>query len=107
MESLLGCDVSNPSHHSVTFAHIGWQEGHTDGVMASLRQLADHDLTKKLVRNLDKNASPITSSRISTGSATMIEVGENGQPLLDNLMGWLPIESRNEANTTGIMFIFR
>lgn len=84
------------------------QKDHTDPIFTGRRQR--HALTRHLlaivrIRNLDQDAGPVAHQSIGTYRATMIEILENLEPLVDDGVALLTLYMRNKADAAGIMLV--
>ncbi len=62
-------------------------------------------VTIKGVWNLNQNAGAVTAQRIGAHSATMIEVLQDQQGLLDQRMAGSSLDVRNKADTARVVFV--
>ena len=86
------------------------QEHHADAVFAHRRQryvLLGHLLAEELVRDLYEDPRAVAGQRVCAHSATMREVLEDREPLLDDGMALGALDVRHKADATGVMFVGR
>jgi hypothetical protein len=85
------------------------QEHHAHAVMAGGRQgdaLFRHFLTQELVGNLDQDAGAVAEQGIVAGGATMFEVFQDFQALLDDGVALLVLDMGNKADAAGVTLVF-
>lgn len=84
------------------------QENHSRPVFACWRQLhalSHHLSAVKLVRDLDQDPGAIAHQLVCADRATMVEVFEDLQSLLNDTVRSLALDVRHEPDPAGIMFI--
>ena len=59
------------------------------------------------MRELNENPCAVAGVHFATASASVIEVNQDGQRLLNNIMGTFPLHLTDEADATGIVFKLR
>ena len=82
------------------------QEQMPDGVVAGLRQIdaeARALLLQELVRDLDQNARTVAGDGVGADRAAVLEVLEDGERILDQLVGLAPFEVGDEADAAGVI----
>jgi hypothetical protein len=86
------------------------QKGHPDGVLARSWQSDTQRgaLTrKKLVRNLNQNTRAVTGLRIAAAGASVGQVDQDLNALLDNLVALVAANAGNKADATRVMLMRR
>jgi hypothetical protein len=86
---------------------VAREKAHRDRVVALCRQL---DLVfgqggaVEVVRDLEENPGSVARARIAAGGATVRQVGEDLETLLDDLVRRLTIERGDEPEPTRVVF---
>jgi len=89
---------------------IARQEHHADAVIACGRQCEIEvaaNAAQKGVGNLNQYARTVAHQRVRAGGATVGEVLENLQTLLDQGMVLLAFDMRNKADAARVVFVCR
>ena len=87
---------------------LGRQEADADGVTAGRRQLdAGGDTAEERVRDLQQDAGAVTRVRVRAGGATMLEVAERLEALLDDGVRRLAPELGDQRDAAGVVFVVR
>ncbi len=79
------------------------EEAHRHRQIAPRRKRERHDVTVKLVRELQEDPGAVTGARVAAGGAAVGEVAEDLQALGDDLVLGAPVEPRHEPQTAGIV----
>jgi hypothetical protein len=64
-------------------------------------------LGEEAVRQLEQDARAVTGIHFATTGAAVIEVHQDGQGLLNNIMGTFTLHLTDETDATGVMFELR
>ena len=86
------------------------QEHHADAILSVRRQLdvlPGHFFAQERVRNLQQDAGTVASKRIGADRASMRQILEYLQPLLDDGVGFLALDMGDETDAAGVVFIGR
>ncbi len=86
------------------------QEDHAHAVFARRWQfdaLYRHLGAVELVGNLDQDAGAVAHQLVGADGATVVEVGQDAQALLDDAVGALALDVGHETDTAGIVFMRR
>ncbi len=86
---------------------VGGEEGDADGVRAGLGELESGDLAQEGVRHLGQDSRAVAGVRLGAGGATVLEVPQNGQGLLNEGVGGLAGEVRHESDAAGVLLVAR
>jgi hypothetical protein len=84
------------------------QEHHTDAVLAEGRQdnaLLRHFLAQERIRSLDQDAGAVAEQRIVAGGATVLEVLQDLQALLDDRVALAIPDVDDETDATGVVLV--
>mmetsp|Transcript_18075 Transcript_18075/g.43199 ORF Transcript_18075/g.43199 Transcript_18075/m.43199 type:complete len:209 (+) Transcript_18075:1295-1921(+) len=84
------------------------QEDHADAVLAGRRQLdalAGHFLAVVLVRDLDQDAGAVTHQFVGADRATVVQVLEDLQALLDDVVRLVTLDVGDKSQPTGVLLI--
>ncbi len=85
---------------------LGRHEEHGDAVMARFGQINPMLGTGRAeegVGHLDQDAGAVTSVMLAADRAAVVQVGQHGNCLLDDLMGLFPLDIGDEADAAGIV----
>ena len=84
---------------------VGRQVADADAVQAALGKLDPRDRAEERVRNLQEDAGAVSGARICPLGATMLEVLERVERLLDYRVGRLAAQLRHERDATRVMLV--
>ncbi len=92
------------------FVVFGGQKQHAHAVLAGGRQsdaLSLQFIGKKLMRNLKQDARAVARIRVAAGRAPMFQFAQHVQALLDDGVGFMAFDMRDEADAAGVVFKLR
>src|SRR5689334_4438385 len=84
------------------------QKSHADRILAWSRQAETQRLAlarKKLVRNLNQHTGAIAGFRIATAGATVSQIDEDLNTLVNNLVGLVAANAGYEADSASIVLV--
>ncbi len=103
-----GDDLLDDLAHLAARRGVARHEELADRVMAGPRQ-AESELgafrREKPVRDLGQNSAAIAERRIGPDGATMVEIDQDLQTLLEDVVRLVVLQMRHEANTAGVMLL--
>jgi hypothetical protein len=85
-----------------------WQKEHADAIIARLRQgyiLFRHFLAEIGIGYLNQDTCTVTHQRVSANGATVVQIFQNLQTLLNDRVAFLPLDVCDKTDTTGIVFV--
>ena len=85
---------------------LGGGEEHGDAVVPGFRQFdarGGADLAEEGVGHLDQDAGAVAGIVFAADCAAVIEVRQDGNGLLHDLVGLLPLDVGDEADAAGVM----
>ena len=90
-------------------AFMGRQKHHADAIMAFFgqRETVGCHFAKKCVGHLNQHADAVTSFRVSTDRAAMLQIFQYRQTVVDNVMAFDIFDIGDKANAASVMFIGR
>ena len=86
---------------------FGRGKDHADAVVARFGQFDAQrcaDLAQECIRHLQEDAGAVAGIGFTAAGAAMVEVDQDGQRLLDDLVGLFPLDVGDEADAAGIVF---
>ena len=91
-----------------TRRRLARQKHHAHAVLPSRRQfhaLPGPFLAEKLIRHLNQNTRAVGGLGVGTHRATMGQILQYGEALLDDFVTFLALDVRDKADATGVVFI--
>ena len=116
---LLGRHGTPPQHHEAfllddlldadrRLARLGAglrKEGDAGDVLALGGQVEIDDGAVELVRNLDQDPRTVTGVGFRTGGATMLQIQQRGDRLVDDVAAAAPVHVDDERDATGVVLV--
>ncbi|GAA3238302.1 hypothetical protein GCM10020256_58510 [Streptomyces thermocoprophilus] len=81
------------------------EEGDADGVAAGGGQVESGHFAEEGVGDLGEDARTVTGVRLGAGGATVLQVAQDCEGLLDQGVGRLAGEGRDEADAAGVVLV--
>ncbi|CAB4616763.1 unannotated protein [freshwater metagenome] len=81
-----------------------WEECNTHGIGASSRKIEVNNCAQERIRNLNQNASAVTSVWLCTSCTTVLHVGESSETKRHNLATASTLDVGNKRNATCVVF---
>ena len=103
LEVLLDGELLDPRLGRRPSGGVGGQEGEPSGIRPGVGEGEGHDRAEERVRNLGEDAGTVTHERVGSGGATVVEVAQRGQRVVDDVVAGRSPHRRDERDPAGVV----